>query len=143
MHKASFTRSWTGLVALSSTFTLLGVLPIDGVLLIPRMLSDGRLLSMPLAARVLVFFNPCFQPSLRLPCVNLTTLAGDLIDHSCQFLHGEGVLRQSQEHHTTEGGPAEGRRPPHSYFQAEWLPYTIHSFHLLYAETIYTTRRPR
>ena len=31
----------------------------------------------------------------------------------------------------------------HSYFQAEWLPFTIHSFHLLHAETIYTTRRPR
>ena len=58
----------------------LGVLPIDGVLLIPRVLSDGKLLSMSLAARVLVFLNPCFQPSLRLPYVNLTTLAGDLIE---------------------------------------------------------------
>ena len=44
------------------------------MLLIPRVLSDGRLLSVSLAARVLVLFNPCFQPSLRLPYVNLTTI---------------------------------------------------------------------
>ena len=60
--------------------------------------------------------------------------------------HPEGScqepFQQSQEHHTTEGGPAEGRRPPHHYFQAEWLLFTIHLFHLLHSETIYTTRRP-
>ena len=49
-------------------------------------------------------------------------------------------LRQGQEHHATEGRPAERRTPDH-YIQTEWLPLTIHSCHLLLlAETYHTIR---
>ena len=38
-----------------------------------------------------VFFNSCLQAPLCFPDIHLTTLAGDLVDHTCQFLLGEGV----------------------------------------------------
>ena len=46
------------------------------------MLCDGRLLCVPLIACIPVFFYPCFQAPLRSLNIHLTTLAGDLVDHT-------------------------------------------------------------
>ena len=86
MYKASFTLSWTGLLALSSTF------PIHLMLLIPLVLCNGRFPCVPLVACIPVFFNSHLQAPLCFPDIHLTTLAGDLVDHTYQFLLGEGVL---------------------------------------------------
>ena len=89
MYKASFTLSWTGLLALSSNTS---AFPIHLMLLIPLMLCNGRFPCVPLVACIPVFFNSHLQAPLSFPDIHLTTLAGDLVDHICQFLLGEGVL---------------------------------------------------
>ena len=85
MYKASFTLSWKGLQHPS-------VFPIHLMLLIPLMLCNGRFPWVPLVACISVFFNSRLQAPLCFPDIHLTTLAGDLVDHTCDFLLGKGVL---------------------------------------------------
>ena len=73
------------------------VFPIHLMLLIPLMLCNGRLPCVPLVACIPVFFDSCLQAPLCFPNIHLTTLAGDLVDHTCQFLLGEGVLHPGEE----------------------------------------------
>jgi hypothetical protein len=44
----------------------------------------------PLVAHIPVFLDSCLSAPLHFPNIHLTTLAGDLVDHTCQFLLGEG-----------------------------------------------------
>ena len=73
------------------------VFPIHLMLLIPLMLCNGRLPCVSLVAFIPVFFNSCLQAPLCFPDIHLTTLAGDLVDHTYQFLLGEGVLHPGEE----------------------------------------------
>ena len=90
MYKVSFTLSWTGLLALSSVHP--SAFPVHLMLLIPLMLCNSRFPCVPLVACIPVFYNSRLQAPLCFPDIHLTTLAGDLVDHTCQFLLGEGVL---------------------------------------------------
>ena len=64
--------------------------PIHLMLLIPLMLCNGRFPCVPLIARIPVFFNSRLQVPLSFPNIHLTTLEKNLVDHTCQFLLGEG-----------------------------------------------------
>ena len=51
------------------------------------MLYDGRLPGIPLLACISVFFNSRLSlMPLHFPSIHLTTLAGDLVDHTCNTL---------------------------------------------------------
>ena len=54
------------------------------------MLCNGRFPCVPLVTCILAFFNSHLQAPLCFPDIHLTTLAEDLVDHTCQFLLGEG-----------------------------------------------------
>ena len=59
---------------------------------VPPNTQNGRFPCVPLVACIPVFFNSHLQAPLCFPDIHLTTLAGDLVDHTYQFLLGEGVL---------------------------------------------------
>ena len=58
------------------------------------MLHNGRLPGILAYIPVHVFFNLHVQSlgASAFPNIHLTALAGDLVDHTCQLLLGEGVL---------------------------------------------------
>ena len=49
-----------------------------------KMLCNGRFPCVPLVACIPVFFNSGLQVPLCFPNIHLTTLAGDLVEYTCQ-----------------------------------------------------------
>ena len=75
---------------------LCGLIPFDGVVVLPCMLRYCRLLQGPFLAGFLVFSQPGLQPSPGLTNVALATITGDSVHHLGLLLHRQRVLHLGQ-----------------------------------------------